>query len=318
MKRNIHYIEVRIPVILFKTIPFWMVLLLLLNSSMVVGFTEYYIVKKNFNKTLLELSEKTKSPEELVQILKQQVLSQKGFTLGVVWNDIGKQLLDSGVIDIVKYEELFLSDPQATEVMKYLTRESKDHMRIYEGNSRFIVNTLWALGLVNKSNILEKGSMHLQSEGNPMNFASTGGWSLGTKPTSELYSSQKLIPLSLEQEELVNKIARTIYRPCCNNSTEFPDCNHGMAVLGYIELAVQQGISEDKIYKDVLALNSFWFPQNYVELAAFFDKQGTQWKNVDARLALSQQYSSAQGSQTVRQSIQNIPGLQTQQGGCTA
>lgn len=31
---------------------------------------------------------------------------------------------------------------------------------------------------------------------------------------------------------------------CCGNSTYFPDCNHGAAMLGFIELAVSQGLVE--------------------------------------------------------------------------
>ena len=223
----------------------------------------------------------------MFQVVKQQVIPQKGFTLGVVWHDIGKQLLDSGVIDQQKYDELFVNDPQEEEAMKYLTSSSKDHMKIDERNSRFMVNTLWAIGLVNKNRLLDEGDMKVEGEGNPMKFSSTGGWNLGAKPTRELYSSTPLISLSFQQAELVKKIAQNVYRPCCNNPTSFPDCNHGMAALGYIELAVSQGLSEREIYKDVLALNSFWFPQTYLEQAIYFQKQAKAWGSIDAKVALS-------------------------------
>lgn len=275
-------------------------------------------MKKDFNTQLSALAKTTKSPEELVQILKQKVLPQKGYSLSVGWNDIGKQLLKSGVIDKTKYEELFVQDLVAKKEMTHLMNSSNDFMTIHESNSRFMVNTLWALGLVNKNKILEEGPMKIYGKGNAMGFASTGGWSLGAKPTSELYSSSEIIKLNPQQQELVEQIAQNVYRSCCNNSTEFPDCNHGMAALGYIELAVFQGVSEEQIYKDLLALNSFWFPQQYVELAAYFDKQGIDWNKVDSKLALSSQYSSAQGSQRTRQNVQNVPGLNIQQGGCGA
>ena len=129
--------------------------------------------------------------------------------------------------------------------------------------------------------------MKVEGEGNPMKFSSTGGWNLGAKPTRELYSSTPLISLSFQQAELVKKIAQNVYRPCCNNPTSFPDCNHGMAALGYIELAVSQGLSEREIYKDVLALNSFWFPQTYLEQAIYFQKQAKAWGSIDAKVALS-------------------------------
>lgn len=309
-------LRIKIKKALSKVIPLWLVLILLVNSIMATGFIEYYIMKRNFNTQLSDLAKTTKNPEELVQILKQKVLPQKGYRLAVRWSDIVKQLLESGIIDKKKYEELFVQDPVAKKEMSHLMDASNDFMTINEGNSRFMVNTLWALGLVNKSKILEEGSMKTYGKGNVMGFASTGGWNLGVKPTSELYSSSEIIKLTPQQQELVKKIAQNVYRPCCNNSTEFPDCNHGMAALGYIELAVSQGVGEKEIYQDLLKLNSFWFPQQYVELAAYFNSQGTNWDKVDAKIALGSQYSSATGSQQTRQKIQNVPGLNIQQGGC--
>lgn len=308
----------KIKKILTKAIPLWLVAIILLNSILATGFAQYYVMRENFNTQLSALAKTTKNPEELVQILKQKVLPQKGYRLSVRWKDVGSQLLESGVIDRKKYEELFVSDPVAKKEMAHLMNASNDLMVINEGNSRFMVNTLWALGLVNKNKILEDGSMKTVGNGDHMNYASTGGWNLGSRPTSEIYSSAEIIKLTAEQQELVKQIAQNVFRPCCNNSTEFPDCNHGMAALGYIELAVAQGVSEKQIYKDILALNSFWFPQTYVELAAYFDKQGIDWDKVDPKTALGSQYSSAQGSQQTRQNIQNIPGLNIQQGGCGA
>lgn len=308
--------KTKIKKIFHKAIPIWMVFVILLNSILATGFIEYYLMEKNFNAQISALAKTTKNPEELVQILKQEVLPQKGYTLGVKWLDIGKQLLESGVIDKTKYEQLFVDDPVAKKEMSHMMNSSNEAMVINESNSRFMVNTLWALGLVNKSKILDEGSMKTYGKGDVMGFASTGGWTLGTKPTAELYSSVSLIKLSPEQENLVKTIAQNVYRPCCGNSTEFPDCNHGMAALGYIEAAVVQGVSEKQIYKDLLLLNSFWFPQQYVNLAAYFNKQNIKWNQVDAKLALSSQYSSAQGSQQIQQTLQNVPGLNLQQGGC--
>src|SRR3989338_7021817 len=316
MKKRLARVKYR--KVLLKTVPLWFAILLTIESSVMVGLTEYYFMKKNFNKSVLELSKTTGSSEELVQLLKQEVIPQKGYVLAVKWNDVGKLLLSTGAIDKKAFEELFIDKPVGAKHMWHLENNSKDQMMISEGGSRFMVNTLWALGLVNKSKILDEGSMQKYGEGDVMSFASTGGWNLGTRRTEELYSSSKIIELSEKQEELVRKIAVSVYRPCCGNHTEFPDCNHGMAALGYIQLAVKQGVSEKRIYQDLLALNSFWFPQNYVELAAYFQKQNIDWKNVDPKLALSSEYSSADGMQKVRESVQSIPGIGPQGGGCSA
>jgi len=315
---NYSKLQVKFKKILYKVVPIWMVLMLILQTSLLVGFFEYLIMQKNFNRQLMELSKKTKNPEELVQILKQKVLPQSGYTLSVKWNDVGVELMKSGVIDKEKFEQLFAQEPESKDQMKYLLENSKNHMVINEKNSHFMVNTLWALGLVNKNKILDEGKMKTYREGDPMSFASTGGWSLGTKETTVLYSSAPIIKLTAQQQKLVEEIAGSIYRPCCGNPTSFPDCNHGMAALGYIELAVKQGIPKEQIYKDVLALNSFWFPQNYIEIAAFFNKQGKDWKDIDPKLILSQKYSSAEGAQQVKQNVQDIPGLKIKTGGCGA
>ncbi len=298
--------------------PVWLVFVLILNSVVATGLVEYYFVKKNFNTQLTALAKSTKNPEELVQILKSQVLPQTGYVLGVTWKDIGKQLLDGGAIDKQKYEQLLAQEPGSSDMMKYLNNSSNDRMMINEKNSHFMVNTLWALGLANKSKVLEEGTMKTYGKGDVMSFASTGGWSLGKKPTGEIYSSSEIVKLTPEQNEIVKNIAQNVYRPCCGNSTEFPDCNHGMAALGYIEAAVKQGLSEKRIYQDVLALNSFWFPQQYVTLAAYFNQQKTDWTNVDAKVALGVDYSSGQGAARIAQAVQNVPGVSTKGGGCGA
>lgn len=304
--------------IIKKSVPLWLVIVLMFESMLGAALIEAYIVKKTYNDNIQQLASTTKNSDQLIQILKQRVLPQTGFTLAVTWQDIGKQLLQTGVINKEKYEENFAQEPDSREMMKYLMTDSQNHMTINEKNSHFMVNTLWAIGLVNKSKILDEGQMKTYGQADPMQYASTGGWTLGTKETSELYSSAPLIELTDKQEELVGKIAANIFRPCCGNPTSFPDCNHGMAALGYIELAVKQGVSEKRIYQDLLALNSFWFPQQYVNMAVFFSQQKTGWKNVDAKIALGQQYSSAQGAQQVQQSIQNVPGIGSQGGGCGA
>ncbi|MBI2338097.1 hypothetical protein HYU95_02840 [Candidatus Daviesbacteria bacterium] len=299
-----------------KSIPLWMVIFIAFNSSVLVGLAEYYIMKKNPGQPIIKPAETTKNPEDLVNILKQEVLPVKGYTTSLKWKNLGARLVESGVIDKKKYKEIFTSEADGKDELKYLDGNWDEYIAINEKNSRFIVNTFWALGLVNKSKVLDEGPMMQEGRKNAGSFASTGGWTIGTKPVMELYSSREIIPLTFEQQGIVEKIAGNIFRPCCNNSTAFPDCNHGMAALGYIEWAVFNGLPEEQIYKDLLAFNSFWFPQTYVEIAAYFDKAGTKWKDVDAKLALSKDYSSARGAARIKQSVQGIPGIQNGGGGC--
>lgn len=301
--------------ILSKAVPLWMVLLIVLNSTLAMGILQYYLLRQELNRNLEELTKTTKGPEELISILKQQVLPQNGHQTTLKWKDLGKRLVEIGAIDKAKFEASITNDADGKNHMKYLEGSSEDNISISEKNSHFIVNFFWALGLANKSKVLDEGPM---KTGNTptANFASTGGWTLGAKPAMEIYSSEEILPLNSFQQDLVKKIAENVFRPCCGNATSFPDCNHGMAALGYIEWAVYNGLPEDQIYKDILAFNSFWFPQTYVEMAVYFEKTGIKWKNVDAKLALSRDYSSAQGAARIRQSVQGVPGIQSQGGGC--
>ncbi|MBI4036662.1 hypothetical protein HY386_02185 [Candidatus Daviesbacteria bacterium] len=297
-----------------KAVSLWMALLIVLNSTMVVGFVQYYLMQQQLKKDVRELS-KTLDPSQMLNAVKQEVLPQKGYMTSLKWKDLGKKLVEVGAIDKAKYEQTFASDIDMKDHMKYLNGNWDENITIDEKNSRFMVNTLWALGLSNKSKILDEGPMRGQGM-DTANLASTAGWTLGSREAMELYSSAPIIPLTDKQQGLVKRIAENVFRPCCGNSTYFPDCNHGMAALGYIEWAVYNSLGEQQIYKDLLAFNSFWFPQNYVETAVYFDKQNTKWEDVDAKLALSSAYSSAQGAQRISQAVQSVPGVGGQGGGC--
>lgn len=299
-----------------KAIPLGLVLLLLINSATVVGVVEYYILKKQFSKQLEKILVES-DPEALVKEISKSVIPADGYETQLTWGDLGKRLVEVGAIDKEKYQEIFNSNTNGQQEMGVLDGEDRK-ITINENNSRFIVNTLWALGLANKSKVLDEGPM-MSGETPAANFASTGGWTLGSKDSMEVYSSEELIALTDEQQDLVEKIALNVYRPCCGNHTAFPDCNHGMAALGYIELAVARGLSEEQIYKDLLAFNSFWFPTTYVEMAVYFQKEeDISWDKVDAKLALSSEYSSVQGAQKIKQAVQNVPGLESQGGSCGA
>ena len=300
-----------------KLVPLWLAILLTVDSIALGALADRLIMRRQVNRLQRQLLE-VKNPELLVKEAASQVLPSGGYTTSLKWGDIGKKLVDSGAIDVNKFKEIHKSDIDGRADLDILDGNSNKSIAINENNSRLVVNLLWALGLVNKSKVLDEGPMKTGGT-DAGNFASTGGWTLGTKPAMQLYSSQELIPLTSEQQELVGKIAENIYRPCCGNSVAFPDCNHGMAALGYIELAVANGLAEKQIYKDILAMNSFWFPDTYVEMAVFFQKQqGIAWDKVDPKVALSKDYSSAQGAARINQAIQGIPGIQSRGGSCGA
>ncbi|KKU55881.1 hypothetical protein A3H89_02580 [Candidatus Amesbacteria bacterium RIFCSPLOWO2_02_FULL_48_11] len=255
----------------------------------------------------------TSSPVSVAQInqLKIQVLPPQGFTFDIAWGDLGQRLVKIGVIDRAKFDKLFAGQPDL--VKKYLDGSDETSITITADSAQFWVDLLWAAGLAQKSPVLDSGPM--QASGDPGRFASTGGWTLGKKDAMTYYSQSQLIPLTPDQHERVKSIAENIYRPCCGNSTAFPDCNHGMAALGLVELMVSQGASDDQIYRTILAFNSFWFPQTYLELGYHFSKSGTSWDRVDPKLALGKSFSSGPGYSAVKRQIGTVPGLNDAGGG---
>jgi len=146
-------------------------------------------------------------------------------------HDIKQQLYDLGVIDSTKAPDK-LSE----------------------------LNMLWAFGLANKNEILENGPMMDPKYGGADNFASIGGWTLAKGSAMDHYSHHEMLKLTPEQQKKVKRTSKNIYRPCCNNPAYFPDCNHGMAMLGALEIMASQGASEREMYRIAEDLNKQWFP----------------------------------------------------------
>ena len=287
-------------------LPLYLALLLAINVGVLTAAGGYLLLTRGSS---------AQDSENLVKDLKAEVLPAAGYTTSITWGDTGKKLIEVGAIDEKQYQQLFNSPTNGMDELDILKGGSTKPIGINENNSQFVVDTLWAFGLTQKSKVLDEGPM--KNSGTDLgNFASTGGWTLGKESATKLYSSQELVQLNDFQQDLVKKIAESIYRPCCDNPTSFPDCNHGMAALGLIELEVAAGLSEEQIYRDVLAFNSFWFPQTYLEIAVYFSQQGKGWGELDPKTILGSEYSSASGSAVISSQVKDVPGLDSGGGSC--
>ncbi len=236
--------------------------------------------------------------------LEETVLPSGGVELPVSWGTLGKQLVDAGVIDLAAFRSVVQMTPDQEKI---LTTGSDEKIRIDHKNSQFVVDVLWALGLAQKSLVYDEGPLGKEYKNEQGNFASTGGWNLARGDAVNYLNRFNLVPLSADQQKKVGEIAQNVYRPCCGNSTWFPDCNHGMAALAIIELLVSAGVDDATIYRKVLGFNSFWFPDTYLTLAAHFARQGTPWDKVDAKEVLGASYSSAQGASEISQKVGPLP-----------
>ncbi|KKS22725.1 MAG: hypothetical protein UU80_C0003G0025 [candidate division WWE3 bacterium GW2011_GWA1_41_8] len=247
------------------------------------------------------------SPEKIAERLAGDVIPYEGVDTGIKWGDLGKRLVQIGAIDEEKFAKAFNSPLDSKEYQSVLNGTNEGTIIINESNSRFVLDVLWAFGLAQKSVVYNEGYMAEKAD-EVKNLASTGGWTLGTKKPMEIYNKHDLISLTDEQHSVVRRIASNIYRPCCNNHTAFPDCNHGMALLGLIELMVANGYSEEKIYDLSLKVNAYWFPNQYLTIAHYLEtKQNIKWRDADPKMVLNKSYSSGSGFKNIQAQVEGLP-----------
>jgi hypothetical protein len=239
-----------------------------------------------------------------------RVLPESGFQSRIALKDSILRLVEHGVIDRGKFFALYgTSGPHPEEFSRILSRPSGNRILLTNANATYYVNLLWPVGLAthmaaNADSPLNGDSLY--------NLASTGGWTLGREPNGGAYFNKlPIVRLTKTDEARVVGIAKSTYRPCCNNSTFFQDCNHGSALLGVLQLGASQGLSEDDLYSEALAFNSFWFPDYYIRTALYFKVvKKTEWPDVDPRIVLGFDYSAGgPWQQNVAAKVETIPGL---------
>ena len=262
-----------------------------------------------------------KQQKELTELY-EQVNPKDGYALPVSYGKLGPQLIEAGVIDYDAFMSVMTAsgDAISNHQMDILKRGSDDQIVITAENAHFLLNFFWAVGLANKNSILTEGPMVQYSDGQVERFASTGGWTLATKPITDLYASMDLIPLTPEQQARVEEVAAAVYRPCCDNYTLFPDCNHGMAMLGLLELMASQNASVDEMFDAAKYVNAFWFPQQNLETAMYLKaNQNMDFADADARFVTGAEYSSGSGFAAIHQTLQMsglLPQAPSQGGSC--
>jgi hypothetical protein len=193
------------------------------------------------------------------------------YTFPVHFGSLGPQLVQAGVIDKDAFAQVFAASktPLGAEQLALLDRASDEPITITHANAHFLLNFLWAVGLANSNPLLIRGAMQTESNGDPTGFASTGGWTISMRPVADIYAKLLLVPLNAEQQERLEAAAGLVYRPCCENATDFPDCNHGMAMLGLLELMAAHNATVDEMMEAAKYANAFWFPQQMAEVATY-------------------------------------------------
>jgi len=275
-------------------------LVLLLVFTIGLG-SGYLMGKRSITQASTESA--TTNKDETMSLM-HQINPPEGYMIPVVFGDIGPQMVAAGAINMPKFTSLYEQQnrPLTEEQMSILTEGTNATIVINPENANFLLNFFWAFGLTNRNPTLTEGPMMSGGIEKVGGFASTAGWTIGTKHATELYASRDMVTLTEEQQARLLEVASGVYRPCCNNPTHFPDCNHGMAMLGLLELMAAQNASSDAMFEAAKYVTAFWYPQQMLEVATVFKaSQNVDYAQADARELLGNQYSSGSGYQAVHQ-----------------
>lgn len=253
---------------------------------------------------------------ELYQATLTKVLPEQGYRSKISLGSSVMKLVENGAIDPIKLDALRMGPSGLPADLRNAFSSTHDApIVLTQDNAGVYVNVLWPIGLANYMSANETSPINGDRLGT---FASTAGWTLGREQNGGSYFNRfRIVELTPSQEALVIRVAQNTYRPCCDNPTFFQDCNHGSALLGLLELGASQGLTEQELYEEALAFNSFWFPQQYIQTALHFRlTDNTEWDSVDPQVALSYEYASLSGwRRNVAAEIERVPDLLPPAGG---
>jgi hypothetical protein len=226
------------------------------------------------------------------------VMPEEGIATGMVLDDAIARLVAGGAVVPEKMAAVYERRGGLPDwVAGALKGQASGDIELSSTSVPYLLNLLWPLGIANRTSF--NGRNPIPEKTLPR-LASTGGWNLGIKKNgANYYNRVDAVPLTAEQDAMIERMAATIYRPCCNNSALFPDCNHGAAMLGFLQLAAARGLPEERIWELAKALNGFWYPRQYVAMALLFDlRDDLDWEEVSPQMALGKRFSSISGWRT--------------------
>ena len=177
---------------------------------------------------------RTIEPDEGPELIREAVaavLPENGFSSRIALKDSLLRLVAEGVIDPQRFASAYRDRGGIPVELSFRLRwPSHLPIRLTAENAGYYVNLLWPIGL---ANAIEGNRASPVNGPSLLRFASTAGWTLGQEENGGTYFNRfRIVELTREQEEMAIRVAQNTYRPCCNNSTFFQDCNHGSALFG--------------------------------------------------------------------------------------
>lgn len=266
-------------------------------------------IAKSTNTTAASVGQASSLPQEFQKrpimyvipwkMLTDEVLPNGGLQLPVHFGNSIQALVQESALNASFLKQVMKQTGEnfSSYEENVLNGAQNENIVVNASDSYFILDVLWAVGVNNNNTIINRGA--IMKSGHPDNFASTGAYGgLGKLSLGKL----NLLTLTPGQQIIAEQVAGNTYRPCCDNPTAFPDCNHGAAALGLIELMASQGFNATTISGAVKQFESFYFSQNFfTEAVYFYATQGLLWTQVPSEPAISYFYSSQTGSGYMQQ-----------------
>lgn len=223
------------------------------------------------------------------------VLPEDGVATGLVFGDAIARLVAGGAVVPGKMAAVYQRRGGLPDwAVNALMGRRHGEIELSRHSAPYLLNLLWPLGIANRAAL---NGRHAIPKGSLPRLASTAGWTLGIEANGARYYNRiEAVPLTAGQDAVVERMAAAVYRPCCDNPALFPDCNHGAAMLGFLELAAAQGLPEERIWTLAKVLNGLWYPEQYVAMALLFGvRDGLDWERVSPGMALGRTYASLSG-----------------------
>src|SRR3972149_3093463 len=135
-----------------------------------LGFGSGYFTGRGSMQTDSTAAESAKKNNTMPQM--DEINPPAGYTIPVVFGDIGPQMLATGAIDLPRFTETYkqAGQPLSVEQLAILTKGSNSPIVISQKNAYFLLNFFWAFGLTNKNPILTEGQMMSGGKDKPGNF----------------------------------------------------------------------------------------------------------------------------------------------------
>jgi len=230
----------------------------------------------------------------------ESVTPADGFSTEVRWNGVATKMIESGVLDPQKLEDVLkkrYGQEMKPEWRAVLAGEDI-RLEINNDNAVFMMYMLWVFAKHNENQMLFDSPFAKYFTNYDIGVGRAG------------YGDTLLLSLTPAQQQVAKEVAENAYRPCCGNSTARPDCSHGFSALGLVELMASQNFSKEEIFDVFVKFNSFWFPETYVKNALYFKiKEDKDWIDVDKELISGVEYSSLRGSYKVKNYLKENFGI---------